>query len=135
MGSKSEMLSNKDIKELPYIELIDIAKRLYNFYPDSNVEGMKRDDVRFKIAYTNLAARLLYGRIKTGHLMKSLGLKEKVFYYYLDRHKELMKTNEHYRERVIKGTYVYLCSLNNKRKKRYEQELEKAEQDGRKWEE
>lgn len=135
MVSKSEILSNKDIKELTYIELIDIAKRLYNFYPDANIEGSNRDDVRFKIAYTNLAARVMYGRIKTSHLMKSLGMKEKVFYYYLERHKELMKTNEHYRERVIKGTYLYLCTLNDKRRKRYEQELEKAKQDGRKWEE
>lgn len=127
-------MENKDIQQLAFIEPADIAKQVYKFYPDADPEKKSTMiDVNFRCAYINLVARCLRGRYNVEEILKSMGLAPKSYYYYVNRHNKKMKSDEHYRVRVIKGSYLYLYALNNKRKQSYERQLEKAKQNGGEW--
>jgi hypothetical protein len=129
-------MENKDIQQLAFIEPADIAKQIFKFYPDADPEGKKRHcDSNFRTAYINMIARCCRGRYNPEIILESLGISGKTYYYYVEKHNRLMKSSEFYRLRVIKGSYIYLYALNQKRKKSYEQQLEKAKQDGGQWEE
>jgi hypothetical protein len=127
-------MDNKDIKQLPFIEPVDIAKQIYRFYPDADPEKKRTImDSNFRTAYINMLARCLRGRYNPEIVLQSMGISGKVYYYYVRKHNRMMKENEHYRMRVIKGTYIYLYALNEKRRIAYEKQIAKTQQNGGEW--